>query len=254
MSDTKHATCEICGKSKSFGNGSHADLMRTPILELARRENPDLTATSFICRDDVNRLRAEHITKLLEDEKGEISELEQDVLKSIHEHEILTANVNKEFEQAMSFGDRLSDKIAEFGGSWRFIISFGVVLFGWIVLNAVMLAHKPFDPYPFILLNLILSCLAAIQAPVIMMSQNRQEAKDRLRSENDYRVNLKAELEIRILNERVEHLLKRQWQRLLEIQEIQTELMREIARERITRMTTKIPVTPDTPPAFPEIR
>jgi uncharacterized membrane protein len=102
-----------------------------------------------------------------------------------------------------------------------------VVLILWIILNAAVLVQKPFDPYPFILLNLVLSCIAAIQAPVIMMSQNRQEAKDRLRSEYDYRVNLKAELEIRQLHEKMDHLLMTQWQRLLEIQEMQMELIEE---------------------------
>ena len=117
-------------------------------------------------------------------------------------------------------------------GSWRFISIFMAVLFIWIFINTIVLIHKPFDPYPFILLNLILSCIAAIQAPIIMMSQNRQEAKDRLRSEHDYRVNLKAELEIRHPHEKMDHLLMTQWQRLLEIQEVQTELMEELARKR----------------------
>ena len=114
-------------------------------------------------------------------------------------------------------GEALADRIATFGGSWKFIIVFGSVLGTWIVINALVLRAKPFDPYPFILLNLILSCLAAIQAPVIMMSQNRQEAKDRLRSEHDYRINLKAELEIRHLHEKLDHLLSHQWERLAEI-------------------------------------
>ncbi len=103
------------------------------------------------------------------------------------------------------------------------------MLFGWIAINSHVLLSKPFDAYPFILLNLILSCLAAIQAPVIMMSQNRQEARDRLRSQSDYQVNLKAELEIRQLHEKLDHLISRQWDRLMEIQAIQTEIMSEIS-------------------------
>ncbi|MEX1313730.1 MAG: DUF1003 domain-containing protein [Desulfotignum sp.] len=129
----------------------------------------------------------------------------------------------------MTLGEALADRIATFGGSWRFILFFGFVLMFWILINTIALAARPFDPYPFILLNLILSCLAAIQAPVIMMSQNRQEAKDRLRSEHDYRINLKAELEIRHLHEKIDHLLSRQWERLAEIQEIQIELLSEVA-------------------------
>jgi uncharacterized membrane protein len=110
---------------------------------------------------------------------------------------------------------------------------FGLVLFAWMAFNAIVVTRDQFDPYPFILLNLVLSCLAAIQAPIIMMSQKRQEAKDRLRSENDYRVNLKAELEIRHLHEKIDHILTRQWERLAEIQQIQLELMQNtIPRKR----------------------
>lgn len=136
--------------------------------------------------------------------------------------------IDADFEQELSFGARLADGIASFGGSWAFIIVFGVFIMLWITVNVLALLWKPPDPYPFILLNLILSCLAALQAPVIMMSQNRQEAKDRLRSEHDYRVNLKAELEIRQLHEKIDHLLLHQWERLAEIQQVQIELLNEV--------------------------
>jgi uncharacterized membrane protein len=159
--------------------------------------------------------------------KGEISDLEKEVLNSLKEHEVLSRNVNVEFERKLTLGERMADSLATYAGSWRFIIIFMLVLLVWIVVNTVVLIQRPFDPYPFILLNLVLSCIAAIQAPVIMMSQNRQEAKDRLRSEYDYRVNLKAELEIRQLHEKMDHLLVTQWQRLLEIQEMQMELIEE---------------------------
>lgn len=137
--------------------------------------------------------------------------------------------MDTEFEGKLTLGQRVADKVAVFGGSWKFIVTFMCILGLWIIVNSIVLIWKPFDPYPFILLNLILSCIAAIQAPVIMMSQNRQEAKDRLRAQHDYQVNLKAELEIRHLHEKVDHLIFKQWQRLLEIQEIQTELMEELA-------------------------
>jgi len=100
-----------------------------------------------------------------------------------------------------------------------------------VCINSALIIWKPFDPYPFIFLNLILSCLAAIQAPIIMMSQNRQEARDRLHAEQDYRMNLKAELEIRHLHEKIDHLLMNQWQRLMEIQQIQMELMDELSHK-----------------------
>jgi len=140
--------------------------------------------------------------------------------------------MNTEFDQPLTFGQRLADRVADFGGSWRFIIFFFVTLMVWVAINSTLIVLHPFDPYPFIFLNLMLSCIAAIQAPVIMMSQNRQEERDRLRAEYDYRVNLKAELEVRQMHEKkMDHLLLYQWQRLLEIQQIQTELMQEVLGE-----------------------
>ena len=122
--------------------------------------------------------------------------------------------------------------MADFGGSWTFIVSFFFVLAVWMAFNVWVASRDVFDPYPFILLNLVLSCLAAIQAPIIMMSQKRQETKDRMRSENDYRVNLKAELEIRHLHEKMDHLINRQWERLAEIQQIQLEIMQDLSRRK----------------------
>jgi uncharacterized membrane protein len=150
----------------------------------------------------------------------------------LRQHEIVSSDIEKQFEKELTFGERLSDRIAEFGGSWRFLITFFSVLFGWIAINGVLLMTRAWDPYPFILLNLILSCLAAVQAPVIMMSQNRAEARDRLRAENDYKINLKAELEIRHLHEKIDHLLRKQYNRLFEIQQIQIELLEEIGQKR----------------------
>ena len=128
----------------------------------------------------------------------------------------------------VTLGESVADKVASFGGSWRFIIIFFIILLVWIVMNSIVLLFKPFDVYPFILLNLILSCLAAIQAPIIMMSQNRQETKDRRRSENDYKINLKSEIEIRTLHEKVDHLLLDQWSKMMRIQEMQIEILEEI--------------------------
>lgn len=130
----------------------------------------------------------------------------------------------------LTLGQKMADLITKWAGSWHFILGFMAFLILWMALN-VYLALTAFDPYPFILLNLVLSCLAAIQAPIILMSQNRQEAKDRLRAEHDYQVNLKAELEIRYLHEKLDHLLMNQWQRLLEIQQIQTDIIQEMNRK-----------------------
>ena len=209
-----------------------AELVRLPIGDLIRQDHPDWGPGCHICHPDLDRYRAVYVENLLRQERGDLSELEREVLQVVHDQALLASNTNTEFEQRLTFGERLADRVARFGGSWAFILTFGAILTVWIVINSVMLFRKPFDPYPFILLNLILSCIAALQAPVIMMSQNRQESKDRLRAENDYQVNLKAELEVRLLTERIDHLIKHQWMRLLEIQEIQVELMEELGRQR----------------------
>jgi len=221
--------CSICGEQKTLHEVMPGELIREPVAEAIRKDHPDWEPKGYVCLDDLDRYRMQHVMDVLEAAKGELTDSEVAVMKSLQEQELLTKNVNSEFDQKLTFGQRVADSVAAFGGSWAFIILFGAIIAVWIGANIALL-HKPFDPFPFILLNLVLSCLAAIQAPVIMMSQNRQEARDRLRGENDYRVNLKAELEIRGLNARVEELLKHQWQRLMEIQQIQTEMLEEFAR------------------------
>jgi uncharacterized membrane protein len=209
-----------------------AELIRPSLLDFIKKRLPGFDSKGFICLDDLGEFRKEYVKGVLQDEIGELSVLDQEVIESLKQHEILSANVSRQFEKELTFGERLSDRFAEFGGSWKFIISSLALLLGWIVLNTVFLFNRGFDPYPFILLNLILSCLAAIQAPVIMMSQNRAEARDRLQAENDYKVNLKAELEIRHLHEKIDHLLRRQYNRLFEIQQIQVELLEELGRKK----------------------
>jgi uncharacterized membrane protein len=184
----------------------------------------------MICVDCLDLFRSEYVEDALKDEVGELSKLEQEVVDSLREQENLTENINRAFERSITFGQHVADRVATFGGSWIFIGAFFLVLAAWIGINSVATIRTPFDPYPYILLNLILSCLAAIQAPIIMMSQNRIEVRDRLRSENDYQVNLKAELEIRHLHEKLDVLLKHQWQKLLEIQQIQMDFMKELVR------------------------
>jgi uncharacterized membrane protein len=203
--------------------------VRYTVADLIREQYPAWSSDSYICHVDLARFRGQYVQTLLETEKGELTALEQEVVQSLREHDIVSANIDTTFDEKLGFGERLADKIAAIGGSWRFIIGFGVFLLLWITANSVAFFWLPADPYPFILLNLMLSCLAALQAPIIMMSQNRQEAKDRLRAEHDYRVNLKAELEIRHLHEKIDHLLLHQWERLVEIQQVQLELLNELS-------------------------
>src|SRR5436853_7703892 len=234
MSEPKSAkpVCQSCNEPRSPNDGQIAELIRPSLLEFIKKRVPTFDEKGFICSDDLGQFRKDYVREVLQDEIGELSTLDQEVIESLEQHEILSSDIEKQFEKKLTFGERLSDRIAEFGGSWKFLITFGAVIFVWIAANIALLATRAFDPYPFILLNLILSCLAAVQAPVIMMSQNRAEARDRLRAENDYKVNLKAELEIRHLHEKLDHLLRRQYNRLFEIQQIQIELLEEISRQK----------------------
>jgi len=231
-SATDGATCQICEKAEPREEMVPLAIVRPAVVNEIRKDHADLQTTGFICKEDLNRYRIRYVENLLSTEKGEITTLDREVLESLNQHELLTSDLNQEFSSNLTLGELLADKIATFGGSWRFLITFAGVLFVWILINSIALMAKPFDPYPYILLNLVLSCLAAIQAPVIMMSQNRQESRDRLRSEHDYRINLKAELEIRHLHEKIDHLLSRQWERLAEIQQIQIELMAEVVASK----------------------
>lgn len=223
--------CQICRQQKPWDDLIPAAVIRPTIVSEIIKSHPDWSADGFICLQDLNHFREQYVRQLLETENGELTTLDAEVVQSLRQHEILTSNVSVEFESRLTLGQRVADRIAEVGGSWSFILGFGAFLFLWIGVNAWVLTRKPFDPYPYILLNLVLSCLAAIQAPIIMMSQNRQEAKDRLRAQHDYQVNLKAELEIRHLHEKIDHLLRHQWERLVEIQQIQLELMNELTKQ-----------------------
>jgi len=225
--------CQICGRQTDETELVAAGLVRPVVANLARNSYPDWSEDGFICMNDLNRFRNQYVLSLITAEKGELSDLEKEVLESISRHEILSTQVDEKFEEGLTFGQRLSDRIAKFGGSWRFIILFAGILFTWVLVNSVVLLFKPFDPYPYIFLNLILSCRAAIQAPIIMMSQNRQEEKDSLRIMHDYQVNLKAELEIRQLHQKLDHLLSNQWERLVEIQKVQLELLTEMKGSKI---------------------
>ncbi len=224
--------CVVCGKEKPAREVTSIDVVRPSLLDRIRADHPDLPTEGYICEEDLDRFRSRYVAEMLGQERGELSRLEQEVVQSLADHETLAENIEEEYSGKRTFGERVSDRLASFGGSWTFIGIFFAMLVVWMAFNVWATSRDIFDPYPFILLNLVLSCLAAIQAPIIMMSQNRQEAKDRLRSENDYRVNLKAELEIRHLHEKIDHILTRQWERLAEIQQIQLEIMQGGAAPR----------------------
>lgn len=223
----KERVCQICGSTRQ------ADLrpgviVRPAVGKVIVTETGHWSEDGWICNDDLQLFRHKYVQGLLQAERGELTELEHEVIASLHQQELLSRDPEVELLAGQTLGQRVADRIAGFGGSWRFIGIFGAVLLLWILGNSLVLLYRPWDPYPFILLNLALSCVAAIQAPVIMMSQGRQELRDRLHAQRDYQVNLKAELEIRHLHQKIDHLLSHQWERLVEIQEIQMELITEI--------------------------
>jgi len=213
------------------GEGVMAKDLREGIFNFIQSEHLGFSDDSMISIDELNHLRRLYLTHLISEEKGEIAVIDKDVMTAIEQNSILSENIEDDKEEASTFGQRMADRIATFGGSWTFITVFFSFILIWIVGNIWLLAQKAFDPFPFILLNLILSCLAAIQAPIIMMSQNRQEQKDRIRSEHDYKINLKAELEIKLLSEKIDHLLVHHNKKLLEIQELQTDYLEDLMTE-----------------------
>lgn len=227
----KTRKCQVCGFEKPISRLMPAVAVRDSLVSLIKDKNYSWDSSGYICLEDLNKFRGMYVQKILEEENGTLSSFDREVLDSIVEKDILSKNVTEEMEKDITFGERVSDKLAQFGGSWPFLIIFAGFLLLWMAVNLFVISMHPFDPYPFILLNLVLSCLAAVQAPIIMMSQNRQENKDRVRAQHDYQVNLKAEIEIRQLNDKVDHLLLHLGQKLMEIQQIQIDLMEDISNK-----------------------
>ncbi len=222
----KKVICFISNQEIEESQAKKIEDILPALFSLIQKDYPNIERKGWIFAEVFNKYRKQYLTSLVMEEEGEINRQESDVVKSIANNKILSENIDADIEDKLTIGQKLADRIATFGGSWIFIIFFFSFIAAWILIN--ILLKTVFDPYPYILLNLILSCLAAIQAPIIMMSQNRQEQKDRLRSEHDYKINLKAEIEIKLLHEKVDHLMIRQSTRLLEIQEIQAEYLEEI--------------------------
>lgn len=207
-----------------------AKLIRPSLLALIQKDHPDFGPRHCLSVVELNAYREKYISQYVLEETGEITHLEETVINSLNKNTSIVNAVEDEI-QTLSVGQRVADKVADFGGSWTFILSFGGFIVIWIGVNVFWFSNKGFDPYPFILLNLLLSCLAALQAPVIMMSQNRQEEKDRDRAKKDYMINLKSELEIRVLHEKLDHLMLHQQQELIEIQKMQIEMMNDILKK-----------------------
>ena len=210
--------CSLCQTHVDRRKLVSPQKMENQLLEIIKHERPEWDGTHGICRDCVEQYRAKKFLNYLETEYRKISDMEQALVSKVARRGRVSRLVDQEFEAHMTLGQRVADRVAQFGGSWPFIFIFGGVLIGWMVVNSIVLARRPFDPYPYILLNLALSALAAIQAPVIMMSQNRQAEKDRLQAHQDYEINLMAEFEIRDLYDKLDALRYKQWHELWHIQ------------------------------------
>jgi len=224
----KNFVSDLSGREFPVSEKISGMTIRPSVLELILKEHPQFSTDKFLSVGELNSYREQYISIYMSREVGELSDLEQTVLTSMKENSMIAGKIDGDDQQVFTIGQKVADKVAAFGGSWTFIISFGIFLLVWICCNVFWLANKGFDPYPFILLNLILSCIAAMQAPVIMMSQNRQEEKDRERAKKDYMINLKSELELRMLHEKMDHLILHQQQELFEIQQVQVEMLSDV--------------------------
>lgn len=195
------------------------------------KKEPTLTSQTSISYLSLLNYRFQSLNEQLKNEVSTSKQLDHELKHKIRTQQVHIKNVNDALKTKETFGQRVADGIAKFGGSWIFIILFIVVLAAWIALNTLPLFFEPFDKFPYILLNLALSCLAAIQAPIILMSQNRQTDRDRVEADNDYEVNVKSEVEIHLLHEKIDYLMASKWQHLIELQQLQIELLQEITQQ-----------------------
>ena len=209
----------------------HLKTIDTDIRSFILQKNKKLTIESQIPFITFMNYHFEYIKEKIIQDQNETKKINQEMLEQLKNKQIISQNLNTTINQKATFGQKSADAIAKFGGSWPFIFLFVVILGSWILLNTLHFFGLSFDRYPFILLNLVLSCLAAIQAPIIMMSQNRQAARDRIAADHDYQTNLKAELEISLLHEKIDYLMSQQWQQMLELQQLQIELLTQLNKQ-----------------------
>lgn len=229
----EHVVCMLCGKETHAALGVRGGALRPTLTDYIREQHgPKWDPARHICAPCLDEARKGSVAADLERERGALSELTAEIARRAAAHDATAAHVEQQFESEQTFGQRIADKVASVGGSWPFVIVFVAVLLTWIGANTLLLRAQAYDPYPYILLNLILSCVAALQAPVIMMSQNRASARDRLQADEDFKINLKTELEVAMLHDKIDHLLHVQWERMIEVQQVQLELLEELTRRR----------------------
>ena len=223
---TAPQTCPTCAHALRPGDSVPAAAVGARLGDYLKGEL-GWDGQSRLCKPCLLRARTDHLLSRLKAERGALSAVEAEVAVKAASHESIADDLERRYSGSKTYGERAADAVARVGGSWRFVIAMMSVLVLWILLNAA-LGGSAFDPFPFILLNLVLSCIAALQAPIIMMSQNRASLHDRSQADQDFRINLKAELEIAALHEKIDHLLHEQWDRLIDLQQLQIEQLQEI--------------------------
>lgn len=247
--------CSVCHNERPPDLLVPASTVREPLLGLITKETGTWDPAGTICNPCLHTWRTRLVLKQLEEERGSLSEIEQEIARKASAHVAIASNIDAEFAKNATFGARAADTVARVGGSWTFLFVMSGLLACWITWNTLKGSSAP-DPYPFILLNLGLSCLAAFQAPIIMMAQNRQSKRDRAEADQDYRVNLKAEIEIGNLHEKVDHLLHVQWEHLVALQELQIEMLQDLVKlqhapAEVEDAPTQLLEAPPTAPAPP---
>jgi uncharacterized membrane protein len=228
--------CEVSKTEVPADKAKQGFTVRPSILQLIKEVEPTFTSDSWISDEELKKYKVRYIETLFQNDKNRENEIQEMVKQAVANHDFMSINfidtINNEDSES-TLGQRMADKVAEFGGSWTFIFSFFTLMAIWMFGNVLLKIYQPdyaFDSYPFIFLNLVLSCVASIQAPIIMMSQNRSSEKDRKRALNDFKVNLKNELEIMFLREKIDHIINNQTPHIHETLELQNEMMDDIKK------------------------
>ena len=229
MDDSKR--CLVDQREYLISEGVLLSQLDATTSNLIKADYPGAKTTDFICNHHLLKYQLLRVDGLINSDLKQTQKINRRLTRALESDDYDIIDVNDSLKKSLTFGQRVSDGVARFGGSWGFIFIFIFVLVAWMIVNGLGLFGIHFDRFPFILLNLVLSCVAAIQAPIIMMSQNRAADRDRMDSENDYHVNLKSEHELRILHAKLDHLTQHQIPHSLEIQKIQIEILSQIRTE-----------------------
>jgi len=221
----------VTGEEISVVDGLFLIDLDQMFYDLIKQDYPHITGDEFISYQSLTHYRLKKINDLVHEDEKSNKKIRDRVTKIFNDENYQEIDVHKELDDSMTFGQHVADVVTKFGGSWTFIIGFIAFLAIWMIINTLLIFGMDFDPYPFILLNLALSMISALQAPLIMMSQNRAAAYDRMESKNDYRVNKKSEVELRLLHSKIDHLIQQDQPNILEIQKLQTEMLSEISQQ-----------------------